>query len=346
MREAFGAVFDVDGTHLDTAAVGVPPRHVVDAVRVAVDDWAAGRVRGPDLDPPVTTARAGFAALVGVDPADVAIGGSASALVGLVAAAVPDGARVLVPADEFTSVSFPFAAQAGRGVHVEECPLDELPTRARDADYVAASVVQSADGRVLDLAALRAATEGTDTRVLLDATQALGWFDGPLAWADMVVASGYKWLLSPRGCAWAAVSERLLEQLVPHAANWYACDSPWQNIYGLPLRLAGDARRLDASPAWIPQVGASVALPWLASLDRRAVHEHCAGLGDALLTGLGLEPRGSAIVSLDLGERAEALAAAGIRVGARAGRTRVAFHLHADLDDVDRILDVCRDRAI
>jgi hypothetical protein len=43
------------------------------------------------------------------------VGGSVSALVGLVAAAVPDGARVLVAEGEFTSVSFPFAAHAGRG---------------------------------------------------------------------------------------------------------------------------------------------------------------------------------------------------------------------------------------
>jgi len=33
--------------------------------------------------------------------------------VGLIAAALPTGARVLVAEGEFTSVSFPFAAQAG-----------------------------------------------------------------------------------------------------------------------------------------------------------------------------------------------------------------------------------------
>ena len=143
---------------------------------------------------------------------------------------------------------------------------------------VAVSVVASADGALVDLAALRAAS--AETLVVLDATQALGWLPADLAWADAVVAHGYKWLLSPRGAAWMAVSDRLLPRLIPSGAGWYAGEQRWDAVYGLPVRLATDARRLDLSPAWFAHVGAAVALPWLASLDRAAVLDHDVGLAN------------------------------------------------------------------
>lgn len=261
-------------------------------------------------------------------------------MVGLVAAAVPDGSRVLVAEGEFTSVTFPFAAQAGRGVTVTETPLDEVAARAPGFDVVAVSVVQSADGRVADLDGLRAA-QASGTTVVLDATQSLGWHAAPLGWADVVVAAGYKWLLCPRGVAWMAVRAGL--RVVPLHANWYAGAQPWDSIYGLPLRLAADARALDASPAWFAHVGAAAVLPWLAGLDRAAVHAHCAGLAEGLRAGLGLPPgEGSAIVPVDRPGAFERLTAAGLTVSARAGAARLAFHLYNTGDDVERVLAALR----
>ena len=40
----------------------------------------------------------------------------ATAALGLVAAAIPDGSRVATLPGEFTSTSFPFAAQSARGI--------------------------------------------------------------------------------------------------------------------------------------------------------------------------------------------------------------------------------------
>ena len=50
------------------------------------------------------------------------------------------------------------------------------------------SVVQSADGEIADLEALRASGKP----VLLDVSQAAGWMPLSLAWADFVVGVGYK----------------------------------------------------------------------------------------------------------------------------------------------------------
>lgn len=335
MRKAFGQQFGVPDGYLNTASIGVPSTETADAVAAAVSDWRIGAGRARDFDAPVAAARAGFADLVGMPPDRVAIGSTVSGLVGLVAASAPDGTRVLAARGEFTSVTFPFAAQAHRGVVVVEEDLDTLVARAGDFDLVAVSTVQSADGRVVDLDGLRAA-QSSGTRVLLDATQSLGWSAAPLGWADVVVAGGYKWLLSPRGAAWMAVRPDL--GLVPHNAGWYAGADPWASIYGLPLRLAADARALDTSPAWLSHVGAAVALPWLAGLDRAAVHAHCTGLADTFRAGLGLEPAGSAIVTVHRPEAAARLADAGIVAASRAGGARLAFHLYNTHHDVRQAL--------
>ena len=332
MRSAWGQQFDVPAGYLNTASIGVPPASAADALADAVDRWRRGVARPPDYDEYVATARVAWAALTGLDPADVATGASVSQLVGLVAASLPATTRVLTAGSEFTSVTFPFAAQ---GMPVTEVPLADLVSHVDDHDLVAVSVVQSADGGMVDLAGLRAAGKP----VLLDATQAAGWLPLRLDWADWVVGTGYKWLLAPRGAAWLGGRPEALERVLPLAANWYAADDPWQGIYGLPLRLAKDARRLDLSPAWFAQLGAAATLPWLAGLDLAAVRDHCVGLADATLAGFGLPPRGSAVISVDLtGEQVRRLTDAGVVGAVRAGRMRLSFHLYNTMDDVDLVL--------
>ena len=159
-------------------------------------------------------------------------------------------------AGEFTSTTFPFAAQAGRGVTLTELTADELVSAAADFDVVTVSLVQSANGAVLDANALRETVAGTDTLTVIDITQALGWKRVDLGWADVTIAAVYKWLMAPRGTAWISLSDRVSRIMTPHAANWYAGEDPWQTIYGLPLRLVDSARRFDASPTWFSALGA------------------------------------------------------------------------------------------
>jgi selenocysteine lyase/cysteine desulfurase len=332
VRTAFGRTFDVPAGYLATASVGVPPRETADAVAAALQRWRTGAGRATEFDGVVARARAAFGALVGVGPERVALGGAVSPLVGLVAAAVPDGARVAVAEGEFSSVSYPFAVQ-GRGITVTEVPPEKLAEA--DAEVIACSVVQSLDGRMADLPALRARREA-GTTVVLDVTQAAGWMPLSLDWADAVVGACYKWLFAPRGAAWMAVREGL--ELVPHAAGWWAAEDPWGSTTGLPPRLAADARRLDTSPAWYSHVGAAESLSWLAGQDLERIRAHCVGLADRFRAGMGPEPAGSAIVHVRVSEAAQRLAAAGVTATARGGGARLAFALYSTPDDVDQAL--------
>ena len=341
MRETHGEQFDGAPLFLNSATYGLPSRRTSEALHAALRSWELGELAPASFDESVALAREAFARMAGVQADTVAMGGSVSALLGLVASALPDGTRVATFTHEFTSVTAPFDAQ-GRGITVTALEPGELERRAGEFDYVAVSLVQSSDGRMLDVAALRAAIAGSSTRVILDVTQAMGWMRLDVAWADVVVGGSYKWLLSPRGAAWMAVQPPLAATLTPHAANWYSSETPWSNTYSLPSLQAPDARRLDASPAWFTVLGAGIAMPWLASLDATAVQAHCVGLTNTVRSELGLPPADSAILALEVPDAAARLESAGIRAAVRAGRARVSFHLYNDMSDVEALLTALR----
>jgi selenocysteine lyase/cysteine desulfurase len=342
-RHAFGAEFTGAEGFLNSPTYGLPPTFLIDALHDHLAAWQAGTLDPTSFDDPVRRGRAGDAALTAVPVESVVMGGSVSALLGLVAAAIPDGSRVATLAGEFTSTTFPFAAQAGRGITITDMAADALVSAARDYDVVVASLVQSANGDVLDVDALRAGLASADTMTVIDVTQAVGWKRLDLGWVDVTVAAVYKWLLAPRGTAWMSLSDRIFSGMTPHAANWYAGEQPWSTIYGLPLRLAGDARRFDTSPAWFGALGSGLTLPWLASLDSAQVEAHTVGLAARLRSELDLPQQDSAIVSIPSTDAADRLRRAAIRASVRAGAVRVGFHLYNTEDDLDRLLDALAD---
>ena len=336
--------FDASVTFLNTATVGLAPRRSFVALQQALTDWRAGTADPATYDLPLAAARAAYARLVGVDVATVAVGSQVSVFAGLVAAALPAGAEVLTAAGDFTSILFPFLAQAGRGVTVREVPLDQLVDAVGErTTLVSVSAVQSADGRVADLDALRARCAATGTRILLDTTQAVGWLPIDASRYAYTVGGGYKWLLSPRGTAFFTIRPELMDEIVPHTAGWYAGTNPWTSIYGGPLRLAPDARRFDVSPAWHCWVAAGPAVEMLADVGTRVLHDNATGLANRFRAGVGLPTGDSAIVALAVDDAAEpAMRRAKIVAASRAGRLRLSFHISTTEADVDHAIEVLR----
>lgn len=337
------SVFGVAPGYLDTASVGVPPTAAVEALDLALRAWARGEARAPDYDPVVAAARASFARLVGVSEDAVCIGSQVSSLAGIVAAALPDGARVVAAEGDFTSVLFPFLAQADRGVQVTLVPLERVADAIdRTTALVAVSAVQSATGALADLSAIVEAARACDARTFVDGTQACGWLPFDAGGVDYLACAAYKWLMAPRGAAFMTVRPERLAELRPHAAGWYAGADVWSSIYGGPLRLAEDARRLDTSPAWLSWVGAAASLQLLERTGVEVIHAHDLALANRLREGLGLPHGDSAIVPVDAPGAAERLAAAGVVASSRAGSVRLAFHLHNTDADVDLALGALR----
>lgn len=333
--------FSAGGPYLNTASYGLPPRPAWEALQAALGDWQAGRTSWEGWGDATERARASWARIVGVEPDRVAVGATVAGLVAFVAASLPDGTRVLAPDVEFTSLLFPFMVQEERGVRVRTVPPAELAGAIdSETDVVAFSAVQMSSGEVADIDAIVGAARAHGAMTVCDATQACGWLPLDGGAFDVLVASAYKWMLSPRGSAFMAVAPERLPEILPAAANWYAGEDVHASYFGPPLRLARDARRLDTSPAWFSWVGTAPALELLEEIGIEAVHAHDVGLANAFRTGLGLPAGNSAIVSVDAPGAEARLAAAGIRAATRGGRLRTSWHLYNSSEDVERALEV------
>ncbi len=329
--------------YLNTASLGLPPQLTVDAMAAALADWQSGTATAPSYDRHVNEARESFAEMVSVPATEVAVGAQVSALVGMAVTLLEPGSRVLVPEGEFTSVVFPFLTRDDLGLEVVSAPLERLAdTVDQGTAMVAFSLVQSADGRIAELRTIREAARAVGALTLADATQAAGWLPFDAGDYDLTVTGGYKWLLCPRGTAFMTVRPELLERVQPLYAGWYAGAEPWESIYGLPLRLAPDASRLDLSPSWLSWVGSATSLRTLNDVGTEVIHAHDVGLATMAREALGLEPSASSMVSLELEPDFDGSRLDGLRTAFRAGRLRAGFHLYNTEDDVDRLVTAIR----
>ncbi len=330
------------GVYLNTASYGLPPAVGWEALQGALADWRGGRTSWEHWGEATDASREAWARLVGVSAGDVAVGATVSGFVGLLAASLPAGARILTPDVEFTSTLFPLlvAEQLGHAKVRLVRPAQLAEAIDGNTDVVAFSAVQMSSGETADLEAIAAAAHAHDAVTVVDATQACGWLPLDASRFDVVVCAAYKWLMSPRGSAFMALRRERLAETIPWTANWYAGEDVHSSYFGPPLRLAPDARRLDTSPAWFSWVGTQPALELVNEIGVETIHAHNLGLANRFREGLGLAPGDSAIVSVDLPGAAERLTTAGIVAALRGGRLRASWHLYNTAADVDRALEV------
>ncbi|GII34814.1 aminotransferase class V-fold PLP-dependent enzyme [Planotetraspora mira] len=345
-RELFPALRST--VWLDTP--GAPPgaEPVTEALHEALSAWSTGAFDWLEWDAAAAEARTLFARLIGVDPATVSTLGSLAEAAATIAGSLPPG-RIVVAAEEFRSNLFPWLARhdvvtvpaRDGGTQVEDliAALDDRTV------LLAVSEVTSREGQRLDLPALRDATDRVGARLFVNLTQSLGAlrFDMAAVRPDHLAVHGYKWLLCPRGAAWLVTRPDLLDELTPLAPNWKSTGPP-HGYFGGPMRLAGDASRCDASPAWFSWIGACAALRLLGSLDARRVERHCLDLARHLTEqagNLGLRRVAggplSQIVVLrsDHADRISMrLREHGVRATALGDRVRFGFHYFNNEDDV------------
>lgn len=349
-----GAEFAPETTYLNSASSGLLPARTAAALRAAIDEGASYGTMGRDYFGPAAASRAAFARLLGLSEDRVAIGSSVAVHSAFVAGTLPPGAEVLVPEGDFSSLVNPLAVRPG--VKLRTAPLEHLAEAVRPGTaLVAFSAVQSRDGRIADMAAIREAARAHGARTFVDATQAAGWL--PLNGADFDYATcgAYKWLVCPRGVNFLAFGGEEATNgadgawPAPLHAGWVAGEDPYESCYGPIRQSAATARRFDEPHAYYSYVGAQHSLALLEEIGVATVHAHNTALADhyrAGLAELGLTPvpaPGSAIVSTPgLAHVESRLAEAGVRVAVRDGQLRAAFHLYNSTDDVDRLLELIR----
>jgi selenocysteine lyase/cysteine desulfurase len=327
--------------YLDTATYGLPPRSTLAALERALERWR-GWEDWHRWEEDGEACRAAFARILGARPREIAILPALSAAAGIVAASLPaeSGTNVVCYEKEFHSALLPWLALERQGVEVRLRPLEQLADAVDERTaLVAVSSVQSADGQVADLAALKQ----TGTRLFIDGTQSVGALPVELDRIDYLGASAYKWLCCPRGLCFFYVKPERLAEIEPWLAGWKSTVDPYERYYGPPRELTEDARRLDTSLPWLLAAGARPSLELIEELGVDRIAEHDLGLARRFCAGLGLPETESPIVQVrvhDAGALLERLELAGVRCSGRAGALRFSFHLYNDGADVDRALEV------
>ena len=325
----------VPAGYLAAAAMGLPTTETVAAQRADLDLWSSGGCDPAGYLGIMERTRGHYAALVGVSPERVAAGSQTSVITSLVAAAVPDGAEVLVVNGDFSSIIFPFLqrlphGQNDRGIRVRTVPIDVLAESVTEQTWlVVFSHIQSSTGVVADVAAIIEAAARHGAYTFCDTTQSAGVHPVDASLFDFSVCHTYKWLCAPRGAAFLTVSQQFQRLMSPIQAGWCAGEDIWESCYGPEMTLAADARVFDVSPAFPSWVGAEPAIRLFSQLNISEVWHHATGLGNALCDELGIPQQHQAIVTMpDPGSAGlNRLVAAGISASGRAGRLRFAFHL-------------------
>ena len=260
----FRAEFPVLGrvAYLNTGTDGPVPRRGFDAateqLRYELEQGRLGRPFFERLQANAAALREKLALAYGCDPADVALtrsttDGVATAMSTL---RLGRGDEVLTSDVEHPGLLAPLEAARRRcGFDVRFVPFDELASEVGPrTKLVACSHVSWADGRVVDVGALKA----SGAQVMLDGAQGLGavCLDMRELGCDFYAASGQKWLCGPDGSGSLYVRREVAETL----------DPPWPGYASLaePSRASDliahpGARRFDLGVAPGPSTAWSLA---------------------------------------------------------------------------------------
>ncbi|CAM5451334.1 Aminotransferase class V domain-containing protein OS=Streptomyces fumanus OX=67302 GN=GCM10018772_64890 PE=4 SV=1 [Streptomyces fumanus] len=207
------AEFEPKSTYLNTASLGLLPARTVAAMREATESVAAGQPS--DMFADVEAA---------LPPSPGSPGcrrpGSRPARPSPSTAAwspprCPRAPKSSPPRATSPPWSTPSALSHARGdLKVRAVPLERIAESVGpDTALVAVSAVQSADGRLADLAALREAARTHGARTLVDVSQSAGWLPLTAGDFDFVAMVAYKWVFCPRPYNTAADVDRLLDAL-------------------------------------------------------------------------------------------------------------------------------------
>ncbi|MCS1407662.1 MAG: Cysteine desulfurase SufS [Verrucomicrobia subdivision 3 bacterium] len=244
--------------YLAHAGICPLPRRVADrmagylsASQSSDQETAAGSI--------VEDTRRSVADLLKVDPDEVALTGSTSNALSLVAAGFPfrAGDNVVIYRDDYPSNVYPWLALQAREVEVRSVEVSRLGCISVD------DVLKQVDGRTrlvalaschylsgfrIDLDTIGWALHGRGIALCVDGIQSVGAFPTSLAQVDFMAADSRKWLLGPGAAGVLHVSEEWQDRLRPTGWGWNNLDCPGF-VARDRLEFRPGARRYEAGTA-------------------------------------------------------------------------------------------------
>ncbi|CAN5791688.1 aminotransferase class V-fold PLP-dependent enzyme [soil metagenome] len=376
------ALFDIprEVCFLNAASWSPLPIAVQEAGRAAVgrkgQPW---KLPGDFQSQQYERARKAAAALIGADPADVALipsVGYGVSTAGKVLT-IPRGSRVLVLQDDHTSPALEWMSRAEAGgftVEPVRQPADgdwtsavlEASERGGAAPLALVSIssVHWSDGGALDMPRIARAAKLKGSALLVDATHDAGVrsIDVKSLDPDFLIFPTYKWVLGPYGRAFMYVAKRHQNGVpLEQTAAARKAVSAEDTVYFRDIAYAEGARRYDMGERdhFISMEMAALGMEMMAGWGNEAIVARLAMLTDRLVDGLantGVQVidkklRAPHVLSLafpkgmapDLPKR---LAAENVHAAPRLGRLRISPHVYNDEEDVERFVEVFRKVAL
>jgi len=343
-----------------------------DATRAAADayltSWAQDGMDWERWMAEVEAVRAEFAALIGAEAEDVAVGTSVSQITASLATGLDYTGRryrVAVSGAEFPTVSHVWAAQERFGAEIVPVPAVDgtVPLDAyadaldEETLIVSAAHAYYQTGAKQDIAAIGELARAQGALLYVDAYQILGTepFDAPTSGADFVSSGNLKFLMGIPGIAFMWVRPGLANTLHPSITGWFGRKDPF--AFDTRLDWAPDARRLDtgtppifeayvcrAGMAWMRELGLEAIGAWTTALSQRLVEGGQArGLEILGPTGPGAKAPTTAFACADSHAAEATMRQRGFIASARGPALRLAPHFYNTLEEADQALDALAD---
>ena len=370
---AAGCGMSVKWTNLSYANVATtsPAAH-----RIATE-WADSLARGGAAEFDAEAEKNGMlplrsaaASLLSCEIEDVCCGSSATGLLCSIAWAVmpKDRQNVVSTRASFPSTVYPWSRVSEEtGAEIRLAQYDEnyytdpdeiISLIDENTAVVTVSHVEYANGQRYDLAVLADAAHAVGAMLVVDATQSMGMvpIDANASGADVIVASGYKWLRGSYGAAVGFISQRVRAKLNPGLIGFRSHKDIW-DMKSDRLTLPDDASRFEFTTLHFGvSQGLAASIQELVSIGAEEVWEHDMRLADAIIDaalsrGLRIssptnESERSAIVSIfpppgsDCSEIVRRLQDEyGILVTNRSGMVRVSPHIDNSIEQIEFLFE-------
>jgi selenocysteine lyase/cysteine desulfurase len=349
-------------TYLNTAAEGVPPLPVAEALAQYFQDKQLGMDGRERHFAQWEAARALAAPWFGLTAAEVGICSCTSEAYNLAALALrlQPGDEVIINDLDFPSGVTPWLqptcpatvkvwrAREG-GLRVE----DLVPLLGPRTRLVTVSLVSFYNGFMIPLpAVVEAVRKHSPALLALDVTQALGRVPLRLDGVDLVVSSTHKWILASHGGGLVGVPEARAQEWTVPAGGWFNLQDPFgPDRFERAVSQPGAAGFMVGMPNFPAVYAIRAALEYLQGVGVEAIEQAARPLVSACLAELKKLP-----VEVLTPDEEEALAgivafrhpaaeaihaslrAEDIHIMAHAGRLRVSLHGYNTLADVERFL--------
>lgn len=349
-------------TYLNTAAEGIPPRVVSEALVQYTRDKQLGMDGRTAHETWWQTARTAVGQLYGLTADEIGICSCSSEAFNLAALALQLGPTddVVINDLDFPAGATPWLQSAGKGrVRVWKARggalriEDLIPLLTPRTRLVSTSLVSFYNGfRVPLNAVVHAVRKHSSAMLALDVTQALGRVTMDLSEVDLIISSTHKWLLASHGGGLVGVPQRRAAEWTVPAGGWFNLQDAFgtdrfERVESKP----GAASFCVGMPNYPAVYAIAAAAGYLRACTVTAIEAHADPLVRACFDGLKSLP-------LELLTPDEPGAVAGIiafrhpkaeqiyqylhqhdvYVMCHAGRLRVALHGYNTMEDVERFL--------